>query len=383
MDTETLKALALPTPALILDADNIIRALHTLADLRQQSGCKVLYSVKALPLSTVLATAKPLVDGFSVSSLFEARLAREILGDTGSVHLTTPGVKLGELAELDQLCSHISFNSLTQYHRFSGLAHAEAGLRINPKLSLVADERYNPCRKQSKLGASIDEVWQSPVPALGLLRGLHVHTHFAGKNYDPLLQTVEKIETYFKDRLPSIDWLNLGGGYLFNEIQDAQPFVLLVKHLADHYGLTVYIEPGKAVVGKAGYLFASVIDLFTSDGKTIAVLDTSVNHQPEVFEYQTPPELREHDPAGAYSAQLVGSTCLAGDIFGDYRFAKPLRLGDQVVFGNIGAYSLVKANRFNGYNLPDIYLHRDGRVQRIKQYSYQEFRQQWWAEGTF
>jgi len=195
-----------------------------------------------------------------------------------------------------------------------------------------------------------------------------------------LLQTIEKIERYFKDKLPQFAWLNLGGGYLYNEIKDHRPFISLVKDLRDRYGLTVYIEPGKAVVGKAGYLLATVIDLFISDGKTIAVLDTSVNHQPEVFEYQLPPVLHEHDRSGGYPVQLVGCTCLAGDVFGDYRFAQPLRLGDRVVFKDVGAYSLIKASRFNGYNLPAIYWRRNGQLSKIKHYDYQDFRQQWWAD---
>jgi carboxynorspermidine decarboxylase len=38
------------------------------------------------------------------------------------------------------------------------------------------------------------------------------------------------------------------------------------------------------VVEETGYLVASVLDTFESDGRVIAVLDTSVNHLPEVFE---------------------------------------------------------------------------------------------------
>lgn len=377
MNISDLKNACLETPALVLDETEITDSLQILAELRRQSGCKVLYSIKSLPLSSVLATAKPYVDGFSVSSLFEARLAREILGDAGGIHLTTPGIRAEELPELAQLCTHISFNSLNQYQRFAASAPSP-GLRVNPKLSLVEDDRYNPCREYSKLGASIDEVWQSPY--LEQLRGLHFHTNFGATGYAPLIQTVEKIECYFKDKLANLAWLNLGGGYLCNEIKDSQVLITVAKTLMDRYGLTVYIEPGKAVVGKAGYLLATVIDLFTSDGKTIAVLDTSVNHQPEVFEYQLPPVLHEHDRGGAYHAQLVGCTCLAGDIFGDYRFGQPLRLGDRVVFKDVGAYSLIKASRFNGYNLPAIYWYRHGQLKKIKQYDYEDFRQQWWAD---
>jgi len=378
VDPARLHDAELKTPAWVFDMDAITASLQTLAGLRQQSGCKVLYSIKSLPLSAILRAAKPFVDGFSVSSLFEARLAHEIAGGSHSLHLTTPGIKENEVPELARLCSHISFNSLSQCQRLAGSTPTSVGLRINPKLAFVDDDRYNPCRKHSKLGADIDEVWQSSV--FPKLRGLHVHSNFGAKSFAPLLETATKIELYFKGELAKLDWLNLGGGYLFDEINDATAFVHLSQRLRKQYGLDVYIEPGKAVVGKAGYLVATVIDLFTSGGKTVAVLDTSVNHQPEVFEYQWQPLLHGHEPNHPHPAQLVGNTCLAGDIFGDYRFAAPLPLGGRVIFKDVGAYSLVKASRFNGHNLPDIYLHRGGQLHRAKRYDYQDFRQQWWAE---
>ena len=134
------------------------------------------------------------------------------------------------------------------------------------------------------------------------------------------------------------------------------------------------------VVDNAGYLLTTVIDSFVSDGQSIAVLDTSVNHNPEVFEYQRQLELHEQDTKGKYSIVLAGCTCLAGDIFGEYQFNKPLVVGDQLVFKQVGAYSLIKANRFNGYNLPDIYQYQARQITHTKHYSYQDYRQQWLAD---
>jgi carboxynorspermidine decarboxylase len=379
LNIQSLKSQRLSTPALVLDENEILASLESLAELRQKSGCKLLYSIKSLPFTAVLALAKPYVDGFSVSSLFEARLASEILAGSGSVHLTTPGIRPDELAKLSQYCSHISFNSLHQYQRFAEATDCSVGLRVNPKLSFVADDRYNPCRQHSKLGTDIDLLWQSE--HLPKLRGLHVHNNFSGTDYTPLIKTVEKIELFLREQFANLEWLNLGGGYLFNEINNQQPFIDMVKRLTDKYGVSVYIEPGKAVVGRSGYLLATVIDQFVSDGKTIAVLDTSVNHHPEVFEYQFQAELHEQQTNGGYSAILAGSTCLAGDLFGEYRFKQPLAIGEQVVFKDLGAYSLIKASRFNGYNLPDIYLHRDGQWRQAKHYAYEDYRQQWLADS--
>jgi carboxynorspermidine decarboxylase len=96
-----------------------------------------------------------------------------------------------------------------------------------------------------------------------------------------------------------------------------------------------------------------------------------------VFEYQKPPLLHEHDPQGQYGAILAGCTCLAGDVFGEYRFSKPVAIGDRLIFKNLGAYSLVKANRFNGYNLPDIYMFNSAGLKKVKNYHYADYRQQW------
>ncbi|MGZ5031300.1 MAG: carboxynorspermidine decarboxylase, partial [Methylobacter sp.] len=257
-------------------------------------------------------------------------------------------------------------------------AQSSIGLRINPKLSFLNDDRFNPCRPHSKLGVDIDDLIKSV--CLEQIEGLHVHNIFSATDFTPLIKTVDKLQQLLGVGLAELEWLNIGGGYLFGQIEDHRPFVDMVKRLKHDYGLEVYIEPGKAVVGQAGYLVATVLDSFVSDGETIAILDTSVNHNPEVFEYQRQPELHEHDPEGQHTALLAGCTCLAGDVFGKYHFTKPLQVGDKVVFKNVGAYTLIKANRFNGYNLPDIYLSNPLRVKKMKHYNYQDYRQQWQAD---
>jgi carboxynorspermidine decarboxylase len=125
---------------------------------------------------------------------------------------------------------------------------------------------------------------------------------------------------------------------------------------------------------------ASVIDRFERDGKAIAVLDSGVHHLPEVFEYQKPPSVAGQRSDGPFEYLLAGCTCLAGDLFGEYRFAAPLAIGDKLVFENVGAYSLIKANRFNGYDLPAIYaLGTDGRIKPMKRFGYEDYRRQWRA----
>jgi carboxynorspermidine decarboxylase len=376
MNVSAIKAALPSSPAFVIDRDALLANLHILAELKERSGVRVLYSIKSLPLSRVLQEAKPYVDGFSVSSLFEARLAQEVLQKSGSVHLTTPGIRPDEIESLSAHCTHLAFNSLSQFRRFAPVlgGNVSAGLRVNPKLSRLNDPRFDPCRPHSKLGVAIEDLaclesWQG-------IAGLHLHNSFSATGYGALTETLKKLEDCLGDRLARLDWINLGGGYLYGKIADHRPFVDAVLRLKARYGVEVYIEPGKAIVGNAGYLVATVLDSFDSDGKTVAVLDTSVNHHPEVFEYQRRPELAEEVPDGGYPVILAGSTCLAGDLFGEYRFALPLAIGDRIAFKQVGAYSLIKANRFNGCNLPAIYI-AGSRLECVKRFGYEDFRSQW------
>jgi carboxynorspermidine decarboxylase len=370
------------TPAFVLDKARLTRSLDTLRALSAASGCKVLYSLKALPFSAVLQWTRPYVEGFSVSSMFEARLAEEFLGGAGQLHLTTPGLKAGDIEELGALCSHVNFNSLSHYRRFAPLLPktCSPGLRVNPKLSFLSDDRFNPCRLHSKLGADIAELQTSGIPEG--IEGLHVHTIFSSTTLLPLQQTVAQLREVLHPHLATLQWLNLGGGYLFDRIGDVAGFADLVYGLKKDYGLEIFIEPGKAVVGEAGFLVAEVVDRFVSDGEYVAVLDSSVNHHPELFEYQRSADLAAPQPgAGDHKTILAGCTCLAGDLFGTYRLREPVAVGDKVVFKSLGAYSLIKANRFNGYNLPDIYAFEDGKLQLLKHYTYRDYRGQWLAES--
>ncbi len=148
------------TPAFVIDERRVVRALKTAARLRDDCGFKLLYALKPLTFEFVLDLMTSWVDGFATSSLFESRLARKVIGEKGTVHITTPGFRPEELRELGRLCNSVAFNSLSQLHRLAGKLDRpnQVGLRVNPQLSLVDDSRYDPCRRHSKLGVGVDQL---------------------------------------------------------------------------------------------------------------------------------------------------------------------------------------------------------------------------------
>jgi len=66
-----IKDIPQSTPAFLIDQDKIKKTLHYLQFLKERSQCQVLFSIKSLPLTAVMKQTLSVVDGFSVSSLFE------------------------------------------------------------------------------------------------------------------------------------------------------------------------------------------------------------------------------------------------------------------------------------------------------------------------
>jgi carboxynorspermidine decarboxylase len=377
--------LPIETPAFIYDESQLLKTAKLLAQASEISGCKMLYSIKSLPLVPVLQLLSPYLAGFSVSSLFEARLAARC---SDSLHITTPGFRATEIGEIGDLCRFVAFNSLQQLNRLQALLgnNASAGLRVNPSLSFLNDSRFDPCREFSKLGMPLDELTRALAEDNALsqrIKGLHFHTVFSARSFAPLRLTIGHIEKSLGGAfLSGLDWINLGGGYLFESLTDLAELMSISEDLRQRFGVEVYFEPGKAFVGRAGYLAASVLDRFRRDGKTILILDSSVHHHPEIFEYQLRPEPAWIEPEHGESAILAGCSCLAGDVFGEYRFAVLPDIGERIVFANVGAYSLVKASRFNGYNLPNVYAWDGaGDMRLMKNPSFEEYAAQWTADA--
>ncbi len=110
----------------------------------------------------------------------------------------------------------------------------------------------------------------------------------------------------------------------------------------------------------------------------IAILDASAEtHMPDVLLMPYRPHIMGSGLPGAkrYTYRLAGPSCLAGDVMGDYSFDRPLAMGDRLVFTDMALYSIVKSTTFNGINLPDIAVIRDGGVvEVVKRFGYKDFR---------
>lgn len=204
------------TPTFFINNQALEYTIRDLNRLVIKCGITQFFPLKTNNFVTSLKTISKYVDGFATSSIFEARLAREIIGCERKVHFTSPGLRDNEIDELISLCDGISFNSLSQWDRFRGKAmgRLDCALRINPQLSFVKDKRYDPSRTHSRLGVQLSQVKQimaeKPELLIGIT-GLHFHTNCDSESWVPILETIQRLDTKIPNLLTQCSWINLGG----------------------------------------------------------------------------------------------------------------------------------------------------------------------------
>ena len=375
IDSQAKQALNVPgTPAYVYSESVLLTLARQAALIAAQADCELLYTLKACAIAPVLEIIAPAVRGFAASSVFEARLAASVSDPCHTLHCYSPAYSAADIESTLSFADYLSLNSLTQLDLAASLntGSASLGLRINPELSFVPDPRYDPSRPGSKLGAPLSDLVNVPrMP--DAIEGLHIHNNCESEDLDQLARSAESLVGTLR-RTDNLRWVNLGGGYYLGPDTDSAPLERVTRLLRSEFGARIFIEPGTALAQQAGFLVSEVLDVFSSNDKDIAVLDASTSHIPEVFEYQYNPEVSRPARAGGIRTTLVGRSCLAGDILGEYSLADPIRTGDRVALKNAGSYSHSRAVPFNGIPIPSVYILReDGAFDLAATYDYDDF----------
>ena len=377
-----------------------------LREVKESADCKLVLALKGFSCWKAFPYIQDDLDGCCASGLWEARLAH----DHFKKHVVTysPAYDEADIAALCEFTHHLDFNSLSQWFRFREtiMAHPRfksgvllCGLRVNPQCSTGHTPIYDPCVAGSRLGITADQLEGADLTGLS---GLHFHT-LCEQDSDDLEKTLAAVEEKFGHllRSPQFTYLNMGGGHWITKpFYDRERLVRLVRETKAAYNVEVWLEPGEAIAIHTGVLRATVMDVFESAGHKLAILSVSATaHMPDVMEMPYRPDVylaeagvrksedggpavtfegETYQPAGdsgEHLYRLGGPTCLAGDVVGDFSFPRRLKPGDTLVFDDMAHYTMVKTTMFNGVKHPPIVLqHEDGRMETIREFSYQDFR---------
>jgi len=370
-----LDASRVPSPCFVVDEVAVEENLQLLDRVQEDSGAKILLALKAFSMWSLGPLVAKYLSGTCASGLHEARLGREYFG--GEVHAYSAAYSRRDLEEVLKISDHVVFNSPAQWKRFRSICPLgkQYGLRVNPQHSEGANPLYDPSAPFSRLGTPRGEIKAGDLDGLS---GLHFHT-LCEQDFPPLERTLKAFEEKFGDLLPGMEWVNMGGGHhITRPGYQVEDLIRTVKEFAARRKVQVYLEPGEAIAWKAGVLVAEVLDTM-HNGMPIAILDTSATcHMPDTLEmpYRAQIVGAGEPGAQAHTWRLGGQSCLAGDVIGDYSFARPLETGQRLVFEDMAYYSMVKTTTFNGVRLPSIAIWNSNSdaLRVVREFGYEDFK---------
>lgn len=369
----------IPSPAFVLDEKLLRKNLELIRSVQNQAGIEIILAFKGFAMWSAFPIVREYLSGATASSLYEARLCFEEMKTLA--HSYSPVYPEQEFDELMDYSSHIVFNSLQQFDKFyektQNAGHPiSCGLRVNPEISDVETDLYNPSAAGSRLGVGIDEM---PDKLPKGIEGLHFHVLCESDSYS-LEKVLQKFEANFEKYLRQVKWVNMGGGHLMTRKgYDHQHLIRILKTFREKYDVQVILEPGSAIAWETGVLVSTVQDIVQHRGVKTAILDVSFTaHMPDTLEMPYRPKIvgaTEANGQSKYLYRLGGNSCLAGDFMEAYDFGRELKPGDCVVFLDMIHYTMVKTTMFNGVNHPAIAIWtEDDKLKIIREFTYNDFK---------
>lgn len=314
------------SPCYVIEEKKLRQNLELIRDVSRRANVEIILALKAFANWKLFPIIREYVESTTASSPWEARLSYEHFG--GLTHTYSPAYEPDTFAGILRYSSHITFNSLSQLHRFLPMVraygqsvgghHVSVGLRINPEYSEIETELYNPCAPGSRFGVTADELNVDPTHKRADIKsaptlphnlqsagadpqnlpagvdGLHFHC-LCENGADTLEHVLEHVEAKFGPLLNQAKWLNMGGGHLMTRKgYDIGRLVNVLNGLHQrHPNLHLIMEPGSAFLWQTGFLRSRVVDIVENSGIRTAVLNVSFTcHMPDCLEMPYQPAVR-------------------------------------------------------------------------------------------
>ena len=205
------------------------------------------------------------------------------------------------------------------------------------------------CASNLGLGIPLDKLKDSITPNV-----VGIHNHLASQNVDieayrKNARELIKVSTDLKFR-----YLDIGGGFPIKYYNTEAPLLLEFSEAYRGWGNELFIEPGRFLVGPAGYLFVKVVDITQNNVVINTSLFSTVRDRIlSIYAIQLP--ILE---SGKIDYKIVGSSSSSCDDFGEYKLTK-LDIGSTLTFSQAGAYC-VSNDDFTGTIKPKEYFYLNG-----------------------
>ena len=382
-------AAAVGTPCYVYDADLIRAAYATLDQAFDGYPHAIHYALKANSTLAIVRLLHALGAHADANSLGEVDVATRCGFRYDQIIFTGVGKSA---AEIDRAVSlgllAINVESPGELDRIDQRAIAQGtvarvALRVNPDIDAKSHPHISTGLKSNKFGVPIDEapaLFREMASRKGLEPvGAHVHIGSQITTLDPLRRAAEAVVALahsLRDEGITLQHLDLGGGlgisYDGGPVVNPADYVRALVTATRDSGLKIAIEPGRVLVGPAGQLLTTVVDVKQFPGaKRFVVVDAGMTElmRPALYNafHRIEPVLLRAGESGP--VDVVGPICESTDSYARDRQLAPVAVGDLLVVRDIGAYGAVMGHTYLRRPLsPEVMVERgEWRVIRRRQ----------------
>ena len=372
------------TPSYVYDAAAIRAAYATLDRAFDGYPHAIHYALKANSALAIVRLLHDLGSHADANSLGEVDVAMRCGFKPDQIVFTGVGKSAGEIDRAVSLgLLAINVESPGELDRIDQraialAATARVALRVNPDIDAKSHPHISTGLKSNKFGVPINEapaLFREMASRRGLLPvGAHVHIGSQITTLDPLSKAAEAVVALARDlRSEGIELqhLDMGGGlgisYDGSPVVDPASYVRALVAATQGSGLKVAIEPGRVLVGPAGVLLTTVVDVKQFPGaKRFVVLDAGMTELMRPALYNAFHRIEPLIPRDGASVptDIVGPICESTDAYARDRDFPPVEVGDVVMVRDVGAYGAVMGHTYLRRPLPPEVL-IDGTAWRI------------------
>jgi diaminopimelate decarboxylase len=387
------------TPVAVTDVRELVAAAAAIRDAFPDPWLRA-YSLKANDVAAIVARIADL--GFDANVVSRGEWAVATRAGLPNARVTIEGVGKtdGDLraavhAARDGTAPRwLAIESLDEAVALVEIANADIGsgsldvlFRLNPAVAPETHQGLAVGTGASKFGMTGDEVTaavEAVAAGRGLVpRGIHVHVGSQLRAVDAWRDGARRalaLLALVRGARSAFDTLDFGGGFPVLPVGESAPAAerfarelpdLLKAIPAARRPVRLAIEPGRALVARAGVLVGRVLHVRDRGGRQV-VLDTGMTELIRPALYGARHDIVALTSLGRpvtntpiadlASTRVEGPICESTDHLGDH-WLLPLRRDDLVAIRDAGAYSASLGSTYNGRpRPPQLLLEPDGRL---------------------
>ena len=356
------------TPCYIYSTAELIKQWQAFSESLKPYPHQICYAVKANSNLSILSLLAKQGAGFDIVSGGELARVIKAGGEAKKSVFSGVGKRIDEIKqalEADIGCFNVeSHEELLRIERLAKALNriAPIALRINPDINANTHPYITTGTKDNKFGISEHDalaLYTLAAQSKHLkVQGIACHLGSQLNTLQPFLQAITRLLILIeqlKERQINLETINIGGGLGISYNQETVPtpqdycqaVLETLKQKKCH--LRLMIEPGRALVAKAGILVTRVEYLKRNADKHFAIVDAGMNDllRPALYQaQQTIKEVDLHPELNETIYDVVGPICESSDFLGKDKLLR-IKPGDYLAILDSGAYGFSMSSNYN------------------------------------